>query len=78
MNDFLEIVVNYPDQMEMFENIKASVVQTNDYTVLGTHCYICGQLGHISVDCPDFIAIEGNMRNVVLERIREHNLRKKA
>ena len=48
--------------MHRFYLIKNSINQNNDYNELKIICYICGEMGHIAIDCKDFDKIEGNLK----------------
>ena len=62
--DFINAALEYEDVVRMIETIQLSVCEPEqrDYTCLRTTCYVCEQLGHISVDCPEFWKIEGNVQ----------------
>lgn len=42
-------------------DIKKQILVDNDLSKLGISCYLCSKKTHISVDCPDFKDIEGNL-----------------
>ena len=48
--------------MHRFYLIKNSINQNNDYNELKIICYICGEMGHIAIDCTDFDKIKGNLK----------------
>lgn len=51
--------------------MKDEINETNDLTILGLDCYICGEIGHLSVDCPKFENQRGNLRNHTFEKLKK-------
>lgn len=48
--------------MHRFYLIKNALNQNNDYQYLKITCYVCNKIGHISINCPDFHKVEGNLK----------------
>jgi len=51
--------------MTLFSEIREEIYNEKAYTKLGVSCYVCETLGHISVNCPKWNTIAGNIKNVV-------------
>jgi hypothetical protein len=45
-----------------YNEIQEEIKETGKLDMIGIICYICQKEGHVSVDCPDFHSIEGNIK----------------
>ena len=59
---FSEKTEEYKKTMHHFYLIKNALNQNNDYQYLKITCYVCNKIGHISINCPDFHKVEGNLK----------------
>ena len=46
--DFLNILRQYPEDYEMFCNIKDSLSLNNEYSIIGLRCESCGESTHLT------------------------------
>ena len=59
--EFAQWTENFPFSMHLHYLIKNSIDQNGNYNYLKIKCYICENIGHISIDCPEFKTKEGNL-----------------
>ena len=46
--DFLNILKQYPEDYEVFCNIKDSLLLNNEFTVIGLKCQNCNEVTHLT------------------------------
>lgn len=49
--DFLDLIENTTRNFEIFQQIGKQIKEQGDLSIIGVQCYVCQQLGHMSVDC---------------------------
>lgn len=62
--------MTFPRSVELYKDIKYQINEFNNLAILGVDCYICGEIGHISIDCHEFKSIEGNLRLHALDKLK--------
>jgi hypothetical protein len=60
--DFLECAKGYPEAEQFFHYIKDEIGINGNFAPIGVKCYVCKEIGHISVKCRDFWKVEGNIK----------------
>ena len=61
---FLAKIESFPQCHQTLEIIQHEVNNNQDLTLLGIVCYVCQNIGHLSVDCDFFNKIKGNHFNL--------------
>ena len=74
-NSFQEVINSKPAWKAMYEAIKTQIWNKGDLSPIGVVWFICGQLGHISINWNEFWKIEGNVKHQ-LKRLRSITERK--
>ena len=46
----------------MYDEIKVSVQEEGDFSMLKMQCYVCNEENHISIHCPQFSRVQGNLQ----------------
>ena len=64
--------------MHLFYMIKHSINQNNNYKHLHITCYVCQKNNHISIQCPEFHLIEGNLKKFYEKMRRQLEKKQKA
>lgn len=59
-HDFLMTAEDFPKARDNFFEIQQHISTTKDFSKIGVKCYVCEEIGHISIDCPQFGTVEGN------------------
>ncbi|CAD8151059.1 unnamed protein product [Paramecium pentaurelia] len=61
---FLSILKENQKDLEQFYNIKDTMLQYKDYSLLQKKCYYCGYIKHETIDCP-LLTYQPNKMNVI-------------
>ena len=69
---FDKIAEIYYSNKEMFLEIYNLIRERGDLSAIGISCYVCDQLGHMSLECPEYWRIEGNVKRH-LRRLKSIN-----
>lgn len=60
LHDFIIKTEEFPKALTTYHEIKAEIQASRDFSRIGVTCYVCEQVGHISIDCKEFTRIQGN------------------
>lgn len=64
-SSFLEIAYENGKALEVFEYINTQIMKYSNLAIIGVQCYVCDEMGHLSVDCGNFKSIEGNISHLI-------------
>ena len=59
--DFFRLAKDDEESLVIFEAIKKKIRKKRNISSIGIVCYICGKMGHISLDCKQFPKVKGNI-----------------
>ena len=62
--EFLETLSFYPKSKKIFEEKCRQIEEEGRLDVIYVNCYLCGKLGHISLDCNRYNGIKGNIKRM--------------
>lgn len=61
---YFQVGEEYDESLSIFYKIRNALVEHKDYTYLKIKCYVCRQIGHISIRCHKFKNVRGNLDRV--------------
>ena len=77
-DEFLEACEQHEHSKFLYERIVTNIRTTDNLSEIRVYCYVCNRLGHLSIECPQFDEIKGNIRDSAFMKFRRDIKRQKS